>query len=52
MGSFCKERKKKESYEECEEMREMKRMKRKKCLVTIEKNEEAGTHLMAKLHVV
>ena len=31
----------------------MKRMKKKKkWLVTIEKNEEAGTHLMAKLHVV
>ena len=34
-------------------MREMKRMrKKKKKLVTIEKNEEAGTHIMAKLHVV
>ena len=41
------------SYEECEEMREMKRMKKKKKrLVTIGKNEEVGTHLMAKLHVV
>ena len=31
----------------------MKRMrKKKKELVTIEKNEEAGTHLMAKLRVV
>ena len=41
------------SYEECEEMRKMKRMiKKKKRLVTVEKNEEAGTHLMAKLCVV
>ena len=38
------------SYEECEEKREMKRMKKKKRrLVTVGKNEEAGTHLMAKL---
>ena len=41
------------SYEECEEMREIKRMKKKKkWLVTVRKNEEAITHLMAKLHVV
>ena len=34
-------------------MRETKRMKKKKKrLVTIGKNEKAGTHLMAKLHVV
>ena len=45
---------KKKSYEECEEMREMKRMKKKKkWLATVgEKNEKAGTHLMAKVRVV
>ena len=47
------EKKKKKSYEECEEIREMKRMqKKKKRLITVRKNEMAGTHLMAKLRVV
>ena len=41
------------SYEECEEMREKKRMKKKKKrLVIVGKNEEAGTHLITKLHAV
>ena len=43
---------KKESYREYEEVREMKRMRKKKRLVTVEKNEKARTHLMAKLRVV
>ena len=41
------------SYEECEEMREMNRMKKKKKqLVTVGKNEDEGTHLVAKLCLV
>ena len=38
------------SYEKCEGMKRMK--KKKKWLVTVGKNEKAGTHLMAKLRVV
>ena len=50
---FYRKKKKLKSYEECEEMREMKQMKKKKeWLVTVGKNEEVGTHLIAKLHVV
>ena len=51
---FVEEKKGKlKSCEEFKEKREMKRMKKKKKrLVTIGKNEEVGTHLMAKLCVV
>ena len=44
---------KRKSYEECEEIREMKRMKKKKKrLVIVGKNENVGTHLMAKLCIL
>ena len=51
---FVEKRKRKlKGQKKCEELREMKRMKKeKKWLVVVGKNEEAGTHLVAKLCVV
>ena len=55
-GGFCRKKKRQKSHKECKEVRKMKRMrekKKKKQVVTIgEKNEKAGTHLMAKIRVV